>query len=326
MHMTHSRNRLVAALAVFAIGAASPALAQFPTKPVRFVVPYAPGAIADLVSRSVAEKVGADSGHATIVEFKPGASGSIGTEHVAKSDPDGHTLLVATLSHVTSPSLNKALPWHPTKDFVGVAMLATVPAVGVVNASIPANTLQEFVAYAKQNAGKLNYLGPGTGTSMHLNGELLNLVAGIDLGVVMYKGTAPGIPDLLSNRIAFAFLPIPLAQTHISTGKLKPLFVASSRRSPRMPDVPTADEAGYADAKVVSWFALLAPAKTPRDRVDQINKWVNAALATAEVEKRLASAGAETVKPMSPQELDAMLQEESARYAKLIRDAKIQAQ
>ncbi len=323
--MKHRKFVFRAAMAMAVTLIASAASAQFPTKPVRFVVPYAPGAIADLVSRSVAEKVGADTGHATIVEFKPGASGAIGTEHVAKSDPDGHTLLLATLSHVTSPSMKKNLPWHPD-DFKGVALLATVPAVGVVNAQVPANTLKEFVAYAKQNPGKLNYLGPGSGTSMHLNGELLNQVAGIDLGVVMYKGTAPGIPDLLSNRIAFAFLPIPLAQTHISTGKLKPLFVASSRRSSRMPDVPTADEAGYADAKVVSWFALLAPAKTPSERIVQLNKWVNAALATPEVEKRLASAGAETVKAISPQELDAMLAAEAARYAKLIKDAKIQAQ
>jgi len=324
--MAHRSPLFRTAAALLAAFAASTASAQFPSKPVRFVVPYAPGAIADLVSRSVSEQVAADSGNPTIVEFKPGANGSIGTEYVAKSDADGHTLLVATLSHATSASLNKNLTWHPTRDFAGVALMATVPAVAVVNASIPANNLKEFVDYAKKNPGKLNYLGPGIGTSMHLNAELLNIVAGIDLGVVTYKGTAPGIPDLLSNRLAFAFLPVPLALPHVNTGKLKPLFIASSRRNPRMPDVPTADESGYADAKVVSWFALLAPAKTPRANIELIGKWVTAALANPSVIKRLESAGAESVKAISPQEVDAMLRAETAKYAKLVKDAKIEAQ
>lgn len=322
--MTHERLLFRTAVAVLTTFLMSTAEAQFPSEPIEFVVPYGAGGALDALSRTIAKVVSEETGYTAIVVNKPGASGAIGTNYVAKSKPDGHTLLVATLSHVTNQFLTKDLPWHPTKDFKGVALLTTFPSVALVNSSISANTLKEFVGYAKRNPGKVNYLNPGIGTSMHLNTELLKLVAGIDLRSVLYKGTLQGIPDLLSGRISFAFAQVSTALGQVRTGKVKPLFIAASRRNSHFPDVLTAAEAGYADAQVISWYAILAPANVSHDRIAQINKWVNAALARPDVQKWLENAGAESVKAMSPNEVDAMLLAETGKYATLIKDAKIE--
>lgn len=314
------------ALVLFAATFTSLGHAQFPSKPIKLVVAWAPGGSSDIVARAVTSQVQAETGHTFVVEYKPGANGSIGTSFVANSDPDGHTLLLATLSHVTSPSLMKDLPWHPTKSFSGIALLATVPAVAVVNPSIPATNLKELVTFAKRNPGKLNYLSPGAGTSMHLNAELVNMEAGIDMVPVLYKGVGPGIPDLLTNRISVAFLPVSAATGHIKSNSLRPLFMASTKRNSLLPDVPTAAEAGYPEAQVVSWFTVLAPANTPPERLRYLNKILNASLSNPAMEKKFEEVGVSSVTPMTPEQVDAMLASDTARYGKVLSAKKVAQQ
>lgn len=307
--------------------AATAASAQdYPSKPVRVIVPYPAGGIVEIVARAVVEKVAANWNNPVIVEARPGANGSIGTDTVAKSAPDGYTWLLATLSHTTNPSLQKDVPWHPTGDFAAAAMLANVPALAVVPASLPATSLLEFVALAKSHPGKLNYLMPGTGTSMHLNSELLKLTAGIDVVAVPYKGLPPAVPDLLSGTLSFGLLSLPLAAPHVKAGKLRALAIASPARSAQFPDVPTFAEAGFPDAQVVSWFAILLPAKTPRAIVARINHELDRALRDPEVLRRLENAGANVAAPAKPEEVDAMLKQEVARWAKFVKEARIEAQ
>jgi tripartite-type tricarboxylate transporter receptor subunit TctC len=315
----------VAALAL-AFAATAAGAQGYPSKPVRVIVPYPAGGIVEIIARAVLEKVAANWNNPVIVEAKPGANGSIGTDAVAKSAADGHTWLLATLSHTTNPSLQKNVPWHPTNDFAGAAMLATVPALAVVPASLPAKSLKEFVALAKSQPGKLNYLMPGTGTSMHLNSELLKLTAGIDLVAVPYKGLPPAVPDLLSGALSFGLLSLPLAAPHVKAGKLRALAIASPTRSAQFPDVPTFAEAGFPDAQVVSWFAILLPAKTPRAIVAHVNQELDKALRDPEVVRRLENAGANVAAPMKAEEIDTMLKQEVARWAKFVKDARIEAQ
>jgi tripartite-type tricarboxylate transporter receptor subunit TctC len=280
----------------------------YPSKPVRFVVPWPPGGIVEIIGRPVVERIAQNWGSPIVLEAKPGANGSIGTEQVAKSAPDGYTWLLATLNHTVNPSLSKNLPWHPTNDFAGVSMIASV------------------VALVKSQPGKLNYLMPGTGTSMHLNTELLKVTAGLDLVPVPYKGLPTGIPDLLAGSLAFSMVSIPLAAPHIASGKLKALAIGATKRSAKFPDVPTFVEAGFAEAQVVAWYAFLVPAKTPRDVVERISQETQKALADPEVQKRLEAAGADVAGRSTPAEVDAFLKSETARWAKLVRDAKIEAQ
>jgi len=310
------------ALALFA----SVGYAQYPSKPVRLIVPFPAGGIVELIGRAVTETVATNWGQPILVEAKPGANGSIGTDSVAKSAPDGYTWVLATLSHTTNPSLSKSLPWHPINDFAGAAMLADVPALAVVPATLPASSMKEFVALAKSQPGRLNYMVPGSGTSMHLNSELLKLEAGIEMTGIPYKGLPPAIPDLLSGQLAFGFLSQPLAAPHIKAGKLRALAIVAPKRSKEFPDVPTMAEAGYHNAQVVSWFAILLPAKTPRDIVLRINQEVVRALASPEVIKRLEGAGASVAAPMKPEEIDTWLKTETARWSKLVKDARIEAQ
>ena len=318
---------LFAALILVTPLAPKPALAQsYPSKPVKMVVPNPAGGIGDIVARAVVTKVASNWGQPIIVEARPGANGSIGTDSVAKSPADGYTWLLATLAHTTNLSMQKNLPWHPTNDFAGAAMLGDVPALTVVPASIPASSLKEFVAYAKTRPGQLNYLVPGFGTSMHLNTELLKRSAGVDLVPVLYKGLPQSIPDLLSGQLGFGFLSIPLAVPHINAGKLKVLAMAASKRNAQFPEVPTVAEAGFPDAQVVSWYAIVVPAKTPRDIVARVNQEIGKALADPEVVKRLDSAGATVAAPMTPEALDAHLQSEVARWATFFKSVKIDSQ
>lgn len=298
----------------------------YPSKPVRFIVPWPAGGIVEIIGRPVVERIAQNWGSPIVLEAKPGANASIGTELVAKSAPDGYTWLLATLNHTVNPNLVKNLPWHPTNDFAGVAMIAAVPALAVVPASVPVKTLAEFVALVKAQPGKLNYLMPGIGSSMHLNTELLKQTAGLDLVPVPYKGLPVGIPDLLAGRVSFSMVSFPLAAPHIASGKLRALAIGAAKRSARFPDVPTFVEAGFAEAQVVAWYAFVVPAKTPRDVVERISQETQKALADPEVRKRLEAAGADVAAPSTPGEVDAFLRTETARWAKLVRDAKIEAQ
>lgn len=289
----------------------------FPSKPLRIIVPFPAGGIVDLMARSLNEKLAAGLGQPVLVEARPGANGSLGTEAVAKSDPDGHTLVLATLSHVTTPLLTKT-PWHPTRDFAGVAIMGHVANVAVVNPSLPSRTLKEFIEYAKARPGEINYINGGGGTSQTMSTELLKRNAGIDLVAIGYKGFPPAIPDILAGQVQFSFIPFGVAAPHVRSGKLRALAVAAPARSRMFPEVPTMTEAGYADSQVVSWYAYLVPAATPRPVVARLNAEFGTALADAEVLGRIEKIGGEPLPAGRPEEVDAMLARELDRWTRLV--------
>jgi len=289
----------------------------FPSKPVRIVVPFPAGGIVDLMARSLNEKLAAGLGQPVLVEARPGANGSLGTEAVAKSDPDGHTLVLATLSHVTTPVLMKT-SWHSTRDFAGVAMMGHIANIAVVNPEVPAKTLREFIDYAKTRPGQINYINGGGGTSQTMSTELLKRNTGIDLVAVGYKGFPPAMPDILAGQVQFAFVPFGVAAPHIGSGKLRALAVAAPSRNRQFPQVPTMAEAGFAESQVISWYAYLAPAATPKPVLARLNAEFAKALADPEVVARIEKIGGEPLPAGKPEEVDAMLAREIDRWTKLV--------
>ena len=313
--MTRVRKNAFALLLIF--NAVTATAQSFPSKPLRIIVPFPAGGIVDLMARSLNEIFAAGLGQPVLVEARPGANGSLGTEAVAKSDADGHTLVLATLSHVTTPLLTKT-PWHPLRDFAGVALMGHVANVAVVNPELSAKTLREFIDYAKARPGKVNYINGGSGTSQTMSAELLKRNEGIDLVGIGYKGFPPAIPDILSGQVQFSFIPFGVASPHIRSGKLRALAVASPARSKQFPEIPTMAEAGYADSQVVSWYAFLVPAATPKPAVARLNVEFAKALADADVIARIEKIGGEPLPAGKPEEVDAMLARELDRWTKLV--------
>lgn len=254
------------------VATVSGSAAEFPTRPIRVVVPYAAGGPTDIVGRVVADFLGKDLGQPAFVENKPGAQGAIGAETVARSDADGYTLLVVAASMIVlNPLLYKKLAYDPVRDFRVLALITAVPVVMEVHPSVPAKTVAEFVAYAKQNPGKLSFGSAGTGGTIHLAGEMFKQMAGIEMTHVPYKGAAPALTDLLAGNIQVMFDSLGTALPPVRSGMLRPLGVSSARRISDLPDVPTIAESGYPDYLVSVWFGVAAPAKMP-DRVAQILK------------------------------------------------------
>jgi tripartite-type tricarboxylate transporter receptor subunit TctC len=288
----------------------------FPAKPLRIIVPFPAGGIVDLMARSLNEKLAAGLGQPVLVEARPGANGSLGTDAVAKSDADGYTMVLATLSHVTTPLLTKT-PWQP-RDFAGVAIMGHVANIAVVNPDLPAKTLREFVDYAKARPGKINYINGGGGTSQTMSTELLKRNVGIDLVGIGYKGFPPAIPDILAGQVQFSFIPLGVAAPHIKSGKLRALALAAPARSKLFPDVPTMAEAGYAESQVISWYIYLVPAATPKPVVARLNAEFAKALADPEVIARIEKIGGEPLPAGKPEEVDAMLAREVDRWTKLV--------
>jgi tripartite-type tricarboxylate transporter receptor subunit TctC len=289
----------------------------FPSKPVRILVPFPAGGIVDLMARSLNEKLAAGLGQPVLVEARPGANGSLGTEAVAKADPDGHTLVLATLSHVTTPALTKT-PWHPTRDFAGIALMGHIANLVVVHPDLPAKTLREFIEYAKARPGKINYINGGGGTSQTMSAELLKRNTGIDLVGIGYKGFPPAIPDILAGQLQFSFIPFGVAAPHVRSGKLRALALAAPARSKLLPEVPTMAEAGYAESQVVSWYAFLVPAATPKPVVARLNAEFARALADPAVIARIENIGGEPLPAGRPEEVDTMVAREFERWTKLV--------
>jgi tripartite-type tricarboxylate transporter receptor subunit TctC len=280
-------------------------------------VPFPAGGIVDLMARTLNEKLAAGLGQPVLVEARPGANGSLGTEAVAKSDADGHSLVLATLSHVTTPALMKT-PWHPLRDFAGVAVMGHVANVVVIHPELPPRTLREFVDYAKARPGKINYINAGAGASQTMSAELFKRNAGLDLVGIGYKGFPPAIPDILSGQVQFSFMPFGVAAPHVRGGKLRALAVASPARSRQFPDVPTMAEVGHADSQVISWYAYLVPAATPKATVARLNAEFTKALADPDVIARIEKIGGDPLPAGKPEEVDAMLARELERWTKLV--------
>jgi tripartite-type tricarboxylate transporter receptor subunit TctC len=289
----------------------------FPSKPLRIIVPFPAGGIVDLMARSVNEKLAANLGQPVLVEARPGANASLGTEAVIKSEPDGHTLLMATLSTVTTPALSKTT-WQPTRDLAGVAMMGHVANVALVHPSLPAQNLKEIVDYARARPGQLNYINAGIGTSPTMAMELFKKNTGIDVVAVGYKGFPPAIPDMLAGQIQFSFMPFGVAAPHVRAGKLRLLAVAAPARNRQFPDAPTMAEAGFAESQVISWYAFMVAAGTPRAVIARLNAEFAKALADPDVQARIEKIGGEPLPAGRPEEVDAMVARELERWTKLV--------
>ncbi|MBM3385902.1 MAG: tripartite tricarboxylate transporter substrate binding protein [Betaproteobacteria bacterium] len=315
--------RLPLALA-FALAAGS-ALAQYPNRPIKLIVPFPPAGATDIVGRIVAQKLGERLGQSVVVENKPGAGGSIGSDIVAKSAPDGHTLLMATSStHSIGPSLQK-LPYDPIRDFAAITHVANVPNVLVLSPALPAKDVKEFVALAKSRPGQLNFASSGVGTIVHLNGELFKMIAGIDLLHVPYKGTALAIPDVANGNIAMLFDSLASVMPHVRSNKVRPIAVNAPARSQLLPEVPTFAEIGMTEYDTYTWFGMFAPAGTPAAALARVQADVVASLAAPDLRERFAQVGAEPV-GSTPQQFTERMLADTAKWARVIKAANVRLQ
>jgi tripartite-type tricarboxylate transporter receptor subunit TctC len=295
--------------------------APFPGKPIRIVVPFPPGGATDILARAAGQRMQDAWGQPVVIDNRPGAGGNIGSELVAKSPPDGYTLLMGTVgTHAINASLYAKMPYDHVKDFVPVVLVAGVPNVLVVHPSVPANSVQELIAYAKANPGKLNFASSGAGTSIHLSGELFKTMTGVQIQHVPYKGSAPAVSDLLGGQVQMMFDNLPPSLPHVKAGKLRALAVTTSTRAPALPDVPTMSEAGVTGFEASSWFGLLAPAGTPREIVAKINAEVAKWLATPEAKEKLAAQGANAIGG-PPEDFAKHIAAETAKWAKVVKES-----
>jgi tripartite-type tricarboxylate transporter receptor subunit TctC len=308
-------SALIAAIGV----AAAPAAAQpSPTRPITLVVPFPPGGSATIIARIIADKMSEGLGQQIVVDNRGGAGGSIAARQVAKSAPDGTTLLLAfTGTLAVSPLIFPNVGYDPRKDFAAIGLIGMAPSVLAVNPSVSAHSVADLIGIAKAAPGRIQYGSPGIGTTNHLAGELLAAMAGIKITHIPYKGTGPAMTDLLGGHISMMFAPVPAAHGNVSAGMLRALGVTSLKRSNLWPDIPTVAEAGLPGFEVVQRSTLLAPAGTSRNIIERLNKELNAVLATDEVRKRLAVEGGEPV-PGAPEEYAADIDREEMRWSKLV--------
>jgi tripartite-type tricarboxylate transporter receptor subunit TctC len=318
-HRTAAASRLaLLALCLFAFG--MPAARAYPTKPVKLIVPFAAGGPIDVMGRLVAQWLSSALGQQVVVDNRVGASGAIGTRAAAAADPDGHTLLIGSVTTLaTGPLLARNLGYDPLKDFAPVAMLASTPFALVVAPSVPANTPRDFIAFARANPGKLNF-GTPIGTLAHLTGELFRIRTGIDFVVIPYKGAATAVTDILGGQVDLTFEPTSVLVTHIHDGKVRPLAVTGAARSPQLPDVPTMIEGGIEGFTSYSWTGILVPAGTPAAIVSRLNAAINEGLKSPDLGASLRRLGAEA-KGGSPQDFAAFIGEETQKWGAIVRSS-----
>jgi len=318
-----------AAVVALALGVPLIALAQvgaYPTKPVRIIVPFAAGGVADALPRVVGEKLSQKWGQAVIVDNKPGASGNIGMAEGARAAPDGYTLLLAPAGNLTvNPTLFPKLPFDTQRDLTPVSLLAQSPNVLVVHPSVPAKTFRELIAYAKANPDKLNFASPGDGSGAHLAGELLNIEAGIKTVHIPYKGIAPAVSDLLGGNVQMMFAGISTILQHVKSGKLVALAIAGPTRNPQLPEVPTVAENGLPGFDVTSWYGVVVRAGTSPEIVRKVQRDIAEALRSEDVQSKLAGLGLEPV-GNTPEAFDALIKAESRKWIDIVRRANIQPQ
>jgi tripartite-type tricarboxylate transporter receptor subunit TctC len=316
---------VLGALAALAL-AGGAAAQQFPAKPVRLVVPFAPGGQSDVVARTVGQKVGERWGQPVVVENKPGAATTIGADFVAKSPADGYTILLAPAPFVITQYAYPKLPYDSRRDFTPVTLLVTNPLVVTINPTkVAAKNFQDFVAAAKREPGTLNYGSPGNGSLPHLATELFRLRSGIEVVHVPYKGGGPAVIDLVGGQIAFMFASPLEVMPHVKAGKLSVLGVTSSKRLGYWPEVPTVIESGYPDYEALAWFGVVAPAATPRDVVAKLSADIVAALKAPEVSEKLAAQGAE-IAGTTPEAFAEFLGREHARWSEAVKAANVTVQ
>jgi len=319
---------LTAAQRLFATGLmitlAYPATAQqvFPSKPIRFILPNAPGGSNDVVARLVGERMTANWGQPVVVDSRPGGNNVIAAEALLKSTADGHTILLVTAAHVINPLLFPKIPYDAVKDFAPVATLVSTEYLLVLNAAVPANNLREFIALAKAKPGQLNGAGSNTGGIQHLALELFNLLAGIKLQHVPYKGGGPGMIDLVGGQVQLAFNNSITVMPHIKSGKIKAIGVGGDTRLPVLPQVPTFAEAGLPGFNVKNWFGIVAPARTPKDTVHKLANEIARIQAMPDFKEKLAAQG---VQPFvsGPEPFAAFIRAEIDKYSRIVKTANI---
>jgi tripartite-type tricarboxylate transporter receptor subunit TctC len=317
--------RLLASASLLA-AAASPAFAQYPNKSIKMIVPYPPGGATDVIGRVLAQRLSTALGQQVVVDNRGGAGGNIGAEAVAKSPPDGYTLLMGALtSHTIMATLEKdSIRYNIEKDLVPVAIVGSVPLVWVVNPAVPVKDLKEFVAYAKANPGKLNYASSGAGAPQRMCAEFFKRMINADMVHVPYKGSGPAMTDLVSGQVNTMCETVPASLQFIKAGRLRALAVTTAQRVSMLPDVPTAAEQGLPDLQVSSTFGVLVPAGTPKAIIDRLNSELQKILATPEAQEQLLQQGAFAVQT-SPEQAAVRVRDELGRWAKVIKDANIKA-
>jgi tripartite-type tricarboxylate transporter receptor subunit TctC len=291
----------------------------YPTKPIRLVVPFPAGGSLDAVARAIGQKLSIAWGQPVIIDNRPGAGGNIGADLVAKSAPDGYTILEGALStHAVNVSLYSKMPYDPIKDFAPITLVAVTPNVLVLNPSVPANSVAELISYAKANPGKLAFGSGSNGSAGHLAGELFKTEAKVDMVHVPYKGGAPAMQDLLGGQIQLMFDNLANSMQQVRAGKLKALAVTTAKRSPLVPDLPTLAEAGLPGFDIYTWWGFMAPAGTPKEIIAKWNAEVTRILNTPEMQAFFAQQGAEP-SPTTPEQFTALIQGEIPKYAKIIK-------
>ena len=305
---------------LFAVVLSLGAQAQtYPSKPIRFVVPYPAGGPLDTVARLLGQKVSESVKQAVIVDNKPGAGGNIGADAVAKANADGYAILMgAVATHAINPTLYSSIPYDAIKDFVPVTQVASTPNVLVVNPSVPASSVREFIAYAKANPGKLNFGSGSTGSAGHLAGELFKTMAGVDMTHVPYKGAAPAMTDLVGGQIQLMFDNLASSLAQVRAGKIKALAVTTAKRSALAPELPTIAESGLPGFDISTWFGIFVPAGTPRDVVERLHGEFTKALAMPDIREKMLVLGAEPV-ASRPEEFAAYIRAEADKYTRVIR-------
>ena len=316
--------RALAFAAAALLAWAAPSFAQdYPTKPVRVVVPFAPGGLNDIVARTVATHLSERLGKQFIVENRTGAGGIVGSELVANSPKDGHTLLIVSLAHAVNPWLYK-LPYDPHKAFAPISLVVSSPNAFAVHPGLPANNVKEFIALAKKEPGQIMYASGGMGGSLHLGFELFKLTAGIDVLHVPFRGAGPAVIDTVGGHTKAIIATVTTLSSHVKSGKLRALGVSGTKRSPTMPDVPTFEEAGVS-YEAGNWIGLAAPAGTPEPIVARLNKEISAIQDLPDVQKRFADEGADVIK-MTPAQFGTYMDSEMAKWGRVIKEGNIKAE
>ncbi len=330
IRMTTAARRITrrAAVAAACVSAATAALLplsagaqNYPAKTITIIVPFAAGGTTDILARIVAQGMGSELGQPVVVDNRAGAGGNIGGQLAARAPADGYTLFMGTVgTHAINAALYKKMPFDPIKDFAPLTRVANVPNLLVANPSQPFKTVPELIAYAKAHPGKINFGSSGSGSSIHLSGELFKSMAKVDMQHVPYKGSAPAVTDLLGNQIAIMFDNMPSAIQHVRSGKLRAIAVTTATRSPELPDVPTVAESGVPGYEATSWFGMFAPAGTPAPVVAKLNATIVKVLAQPEIKKKLAEQGAEAAGE-TPEQFAAFIQKESVKWGKVVKES-----
>jgi tripartite-type tricarboxylate transporter receptor subunit TctC len=305
--------------------AAAPGFAQaqaYPNRPVKLIVPFAPGGFTDVVARILSVKLSQGLGQQFVVENKPGAGSTIGSDFVAKAPPDGYTLLMISSTHVISPWIYKNLPYDPIKSFTTIGKLVDSPYVLLVHPKVPAKNVQEFVALAKAHPDKIHYASSGNGSAQHLMGGMFAMMTGAPLNHVPYRGSSGASTDLIAGVVESGFAGVPNALAQVPQGRLRALAVTTAKRAPQLPDVPTMQEAGVPGYAASVWLALMAPAGTPPAVVQRLNGEIAKMMAMPDAKKMLLDAGVEP-DPSTPEQMSAYLSEELGRWGKVVKDANI---